>query len=90
MAIRINESLGLLNKITRAVFCSVVAGKYNLMFFFFAEKAVDACREVVGGQYSGDQKNMVLARFHFIFSQLLMSEKLISFMRKLVSFRKCK
>ena len=56
MAIRINEPLGLLNKITRAMFCSVVAGKYNLMFFF-TEKAVDACREVVGGtdtQYKND------------------------------------
>jgi len=46
MAIRINESLGLLNKITRAMFCFVVAGKNSLMFFF-TEKAVDACREVV-------------------------------------------
>jgi len=37
MAIRIDELLGLWNKLTRAMFCSVVAGK-NLMFFFPPEK----------------------------------------------------
>jgi hypothetical protein len=46
MAIRIDESLGLRNKLTRAMFCSVVAGKKNLMFFP-ARKAVDERWEVV-------------------------------------------
>ena len=43
---RIKELLGLWNKLTRAMFCSVVAGKKNLMFFP-ARKAVDERWEVV-------------------------------------------
>jgi hypothetical protein len=37
MAIRCDETLGLRNKLTRAMFCSVVMGK-NLMFFSPPEK----------------------------------------------------
>jgi hypothetical protein len=33
MAIRINDSLGLRRKLTRVMFCSVVAGKKHFMFF---------------------------------------------------------
>ena len=33
MAIRIDESLGLRNKLTRTMFCSVVAGKKLDIFF---------------------------------------------------------
>jgi hypothetical protein len=33
MAIRIDKSLGLWSKLTRAMFSSVVVGKRNLMFF---------------------------------------------------------
>ncbi len=40
MAIRINESLGLRNKLTRAMFCSLVAGNKTCCFFF-ARKAAD-------------------------------------------------
>jgi hypothetical protein len=34
MAIRIDESLGLQNKLARVMFSMVVAGRRNLMFFF--------------------------------------------------------
>jgi hypothetical protein len=33
MAIRINDSLALWRKLTRVMFCSVVAGKKHFMFF---------------------------------------------------------
>jgi hypothetical protein len=33
MAIRINDSLGLRRKLTRVMYCSVVAGKKHFMFF---------------------------------------------------------
>ncbi len=47
MAIRIDESLALRSKLTRAMFSSVAAGKRNLIFFP-AKKAADERWEVVG------------------------------------------
>ena len=41
MTIRCDEMLGLRNKLTRAMFCSVVAGK-KLDVFFTPRQAVDA------------------------------------------------
>jgi hypothetical protein len=38
MAIRIDESLALRSKLTRAMFSSVAAGKRNLIFFFPPKK----------------------------------------------------
>jgi hypothetical protein len=38
MAIRIDESLGLRNKLARVMFSMVVAGRRNLMFFFPQKK----------------------------------------------------
>ena len=46
MAIRCDETLGLGNKLTRAMFCSVVARK-KLDVFFTTRKAVDVHWEVV-------------------------------------------
>ena len=53
MAIRCDETLGVRNKLTRAMFCSVVTGE-KLNVFFTARKAVDVCwGTVVGGKERG-------------------------------------
>ncbi len=63
MAIRKNETLGLRNKLTHVLFCSVVAGK-KLDVFFPARKAVDVRWEVVGGEWCNLFLKMELIRMN--------------------------
>jgi hypothetical protein len=49
MAIIINELLALRSELMQVMLSMVMVGRRNLMFFFFAKKAVDERWEVVPG-----------------------------------------